>query len=135
MANAFLIASVFTTMLTVNVESFVPFQIGRVMFGLTVGLSSGIASIYSFEIAPRNLRGAACTLHQVFLTLGFCLTNVFGLPTYLGTSERWPHLYTVTLKISILNLALLPFCCETPEFLFGQRDDPNETDRSICDFH
>jgi MFS family permease len=128
--NMLLILSVFMTGLTINLRSLRPFLAGRFLYGPTCSLFSGVASIYLFEIAPRRLRGAAGTMHQLVLTLGLTLVNVFGLPMLLGTIELWRHLYTIMLVIVLLHVSLLPFCVETLKFVYIKRNDTHEAETS-----
>lgn len=46
------------------------------------------------------------------------LWQVLGLEVFLGTSSRWPALFWVTLVPAALQSVLLPFCPESPRFLY-----------------
>ena len=56
------------------------------------GLSTGVAPLYTSEIAPVRMRGAVGTLNQLAATLGILISQVLGLPQLLGTAGNWPYL-------------------------------------------
>ncbi|KAG7265925.1 hypothetical protein CRUP_036118 [Coryphaenoides rupestris] len=63
---------------------------GRFVIGAYCGLASGLTPMYVGEIAPTSLRGALGTLHQLAIVTG----------------------------ILIAQMVLLPFCPESPRFLY-----------------
>ncbi|XP_066450065.1 solute carrier family 2, facilitated glucose transporter member 4 isoform X2 [Eleutherodactylus coqui] len=82
------------------------------------GLASGLVPMYVGEISPTHLRGALGTLHQLSLVIGILVAQVLGLDLFLGTKTRWPALFWVTLIPAALQSVLLPFCPESPRFLY-----------------
>ncbi|KAJ3585380.1 hypothetical protein NHX12_014101 [Muraenolepis orangiensis] len=64
--------------------------LGRFVIGAYCGLASGLTPMYVGEIAPTSLRGALGTLHQLAIVTG----------------------------ILIAQMVLLPFCPESPRFLY-----------------
>ncbi|XP_073420168.1 solute carrier family 2, facilitated glucose transporter member 4 isoform X1 [Dendrobates tinctorius] len=91
---------------------------GRFLIGAFSGLASGLVPMYVGEISPTHLRGALGTLHQLSLVIGILVAQVLGLDLFLGTSSRWPALFWVTLIPAALQSVLLPFCPESPRFLY-----------------
>lgn len=65
------------------------------------------ASIVAQEANQRPLDHHACLLPQVL-----------GLESMLGTATLWPLLLALTVLPALLQLVLLPFCPESPRYLY-----------------
>jgi hypothetical protein len=83
--------------------------------------------MYLSEIAPRNLRGAAGTMHQLAIVFGILSTNIIGLPAVCGTAYLWPVLFVFQLLPTVIQFIGLPFCVETPKYMYVKRNDPLKT--------
>lgn len=44
--------------------------------------------------------------------------QVLGLEALLGSEDLWPVLLGITVMPTVLQMALLPFCPESPRFLY-----------------
>lgn len=99
-------------------RSFEMMILGRFIIGVFCGLSSGLTPMYVGEIAPTNLRGALGTLHQLAIVTGILLAQILGLESLLGSQELWPILLGLTVVPTVLQMVLLPFCPESPRFLY-----------------
>ncbi|CAI9592204.1 unnamed protein product [Staurois parvus] len=99
-------------------QSYEMMILGRFVIGVYSGLASGLVPMYVGEISPTHLRGALGTLHQLSLVIGILVAQVLGLESFLGTNSRWPVLFWVTLIPAALQSVLLPFCPESPRFLY-----------------
>lgn len=44
--------------------------------------------------------------------------QILGLETLLGSEDLWPLLLGITVVPTVLQMALLPFCPESPRFLY-----------------
>ncbi|TSK82203.1 Solute carrier family 2, facilitated glucose transporter member 4 [Bagarius yarrelli] len=99
-------------------KSFEMMILGRFTIGAYCGLASGLVPMYVGEIAPTSLRGALGTLHQLAIVTGILIAQVLGLETLLGSEELWPVLLGITVIPTVLQMALLPFCPESPRFLY-----------------
>ncbi|CAL9233017.1 unnamed protein product [Arabidopsis halleri] len=86
-------------------------DLGRLLQGISVGISSYLGPIYISELAPRNLRGAASSLMQLFVGVGI---SVFYA---LGTVVAWRNLAILGSIPSLLVLPLLFFVPESPRWL------------------
>ncbi|KAM4727457.1 solute carrier family 2, facilitated glucose transporter member 4 [Rhinophrynus dorsalis] len=99
-------------------QSYEMMIVGRFLIGAYSGLASGLVPMYVGEISPTHLRGALGTLHQLSLVIGILVAQVLGLDIFLGSTTRWPALFWVTLIPAALQCLLLPFCPESPRFLY-----------------
>uniref|UniRef100_T1JM30 Major facilitator superfamily (MFS) profile domain-containing protein n=1 Tax=Strigamia maritima TaxID=126957 RepID=T1JM30_STRMM len=86
-----------------------------------------LVPMYISEVAPLNLRGGLGTVNQLAVTIGLLLSQILGLEEILGTEKSWPLLLGLTICPSVLQLALLPFCPESPRFLLITRQREEES--------
>ena len=73
--------------------------------------------MYISEIAPLTLRGGLGTINQLAVTVGLLVSQILGVESLLGTDTGWPYLLGISLFPSVLQLALLPICPESPRYL------------------
>uniref|UniRef100_A0A3B4BJS8 Major facilitator superfamily (MFS) profile domain-containing protein n=1 Tax=Periophthalmus magnuspinnatus TaxID=409849 RepID=A0A3B4BJS8_9GOBI len=109
--------------------SFEMLIVGRFIVGVFCGLCTGFVPMYVEEISPTSLRGALGTLHQLGVVLGILLAQILGIEWLLGGSSLWPLLLSFTVLPALLQCALLPFCPESPRYLFincGQESEAHE---------
>uniref|UniRef100_A0A8C9WQF7 Solute carrier family 2, facilitated glucose transporter member 4 n=1 Tax=Scleropages formosus TaxID=113540 RepID=A0A8C9WQF7_SCLFO len=99
-------------------RSFEMMILGRFIIGAYCGLASGLVPMYVGEISPTSLRGALGTLHQLAIVTGILVAQILGLDSLLGSQELWPVLLGVTVLPTVLQMALLPFCPESPRYLY-----------------
>ncbi|XP_055501820.1 solute carrier family 2, facilitated glucose transporter member 2 [Leucoraja erinacea] len=92
--------------------------VGRAITGIYCGLLSGLVPMYIGEISPTNLRGALGTIHQLAIVTGILLSQVIGLSSLLGNDRLWPLLLGLSGAPAILQSLLLPFCPESPRYLY-----------------
>ncbi|KAG7557646.1 MFS transporter superfamily [Arabidopsis suecica] len=86
-------------------------DLGRLLQGISIGISVYLGPVYITEIAPRNLRGAASSFSQLFAGVGI---SVFYA---LGTVVTWRNLAILGSIPSLLVLPLLFFIPESPRWL------------------
>lgn len=91
--------------------------LGRFFVGLNSGLNAGLAPMYLTEISPLHLRGAVGTIYQLVVTVSILTSNILGLPSVLGTADRWPVLFAMTIVPSLFMLATMPLCPESPKYI------------------
>ncbi len=128
--NGLAILSGAFSIVSVSLKAIGPFLVGRFINGIMCGLFGCVATIYLTEIAPRNLRGAIGTFHQLALVIGMLVTNICGLPQFLGSDTLWPYLYVATAVPVIFHVCFLPFCMETPKYMYINKKNPNEAENS-----
>uniref|UniRef100_A0A669B914 Solute carrier family 2 member 3b n=1 Tax=Oreochromis niloticus TaxID=8128 RepID=A0A669B914_ORENI len=99
-------------------QSFEMVIIGRFIIGVFCGLCTGLTPMYVGEISPTAVRGAFGTLHQLGVVIGILVAQIFGLEFLLGSDTLWPLLLALTILPAILQTIMLPFCPESPRYLF-----------------
>uniref|UniRef100_A0A8R1DHT0 MFS domain-containing protein n=1 Tax=Caenorhabditis japonica TaxID=281687 RepID=A0A8R1DHT0_CAEJA len=123
--NLFALAAAALMGLAKSVGAYPMIILGRLIVGFNCGLSSGLVPMFLTEISPVNLRGMLGSLHQLLVTIAILVSQVFGLPHLLGTSERWPLILSFAVIPAVLQLALLLLCPESPKYTMnvrGQRE-------------
>ncbi|KAK3531842.1 hypothetical protein QTP70_030940 [Hemibagrus guttatus] len=104
---------------------------GRTIMGFYCGLSSGLVPMYIGEIAPVKYRGALGTLHQLGVVIGILISQILGLDFLLGNDEMWHVLLGLSGVIAVLQSLLLPFCPESPRYLYIKLGKKEEACRSL----
>ncbi|KAK5875873.1 hypothetical protein CesoFtcFv8_026907 [Champsocephalus esox] len=111
--------------------SFEMLILGRFVIGLYCGLASGLTPMYVGEIAPTSLRGALGTLHQLAIVTGILIAQILGLESLLGVEHLWPILLGLAIVPAVFQMALLPFCPESPRFLYIVRCQEHQAKRGL----
>ncbi|XP_070710403.1 solute carrier family 2, facilitated glucose transporter member 4-like isoform X2 [Pempheris klunzingeri] len=112
-------------------RSFEMMILGRFVIGAYCGLASGLTPMYVGEISPTSLRGALGTLHQLAIVTGILIAQILGLDVLLGSEDLWPILLGLTVVPTVLQMALLPFCPESPRFLYIVRCQEHQAKRGL----
>ncbi|PAA59637.1 hypothetical protein BOX15_Mlig008937g1 [Macrostomum lignano] len=117
--NAFMIAGAIISAPTVATKIPYLLYIGRAFIGFNCGVTIGLASIYLTEIAPIHIRGAIGACHQLAVTIGILVAFVCsGLKQTMNHEDLWIVAQALTGVPAIISLIVLPFCPESPRFLF-----------------
>ncbi|VDL72214.1 unnamed protein product [Nippostrongylus brasiliensis] len=90
--------------------------LGRFIFGINMGLTSGLVPMYLMEITPVKHRGQAGTLHQVAVAFSDWFSLLIGLPELLGNDELWPLAFALPGLPALALCIVLPFCPESPKY-------------------
>ena len=98
-------------------ESYEILILGRYLIGIHCGLNTSLVPMYISEIAPLTLRGGLGTVNQLAVTVGLFISQVLGVENLLGNDKGWPYLLGIAVFPSILQMALLPICPESPRHL------------------
>ncbi|KAL7872921.1 hypothetical protein AOLI_G00119920 [Acnodon oligacanthus] len=130
-ANALSIAGACLMFISKAVESFEVLIVGRLIFGLFCGLVMSLNPLYIQGVSPINLRGAFATLNQVSFASGILLGMVVGLETVLGTEKYWAIMLSLSLIPALLQYVTLPFCPESPRYLFINRSKEKEAEAAL----
>lgn len=97
--------------------------IGRFIFGMNMGLGSGLIPMYLMEITPNRYRGPAATLHQVAVAFSDWFSLLIGLPEVLGSETLWPFAFAFPGIMALALVIVLPFCPESPKYTLGTKEN------------
>lgn len=104
---------------------------GRFFIGAASGVAAGLTPMYLSEISPSSLRGAIGTVYQLVITCSILVSQVLGVKYMLGSSSLWPHLLGLTVIPGVLQLLTLPWCPESPSYLFMNKKDREGAERAL----
>lgn len=125
--NAFMIVGAIISAPTVVTRIPYLLYIARAFIGFNCGVTIGLASIYLTEVAPIKIRGAIGACHQLAVTIGILVAFVCsGLEQTMNHKDLWIVAQALTGIPAIISLIVLPFCPESPRFLFmsqGKKDE------------
>ncbi|KAL0625872.1 LOW QUALITY PROTEIN: Solute carrier family 2, facilitated glucose transporter member 11 [Plecturocebus cupreus] len=96
---------------------------GRLLVGVSAGVSMNIQPMYLGESAPKELRGAVAMTSAIFTALGIVMGQVVGLRELLGGPQAWPLLLASCQVPGVLQIASLPLLPESPCYLLIDRGD------------
>lgn len=91
---------------------------GRVFLGVAVGIASFTAPLYLSEIAPRTMRGAMISLHQLMVTVGI-LAAFLSNTAFSGTGD-WRWMLGVIAFPALALLFGLLFLPRSPRWLMSR---------------
>lgn len=103
--------------------SFEMIMLGRLLVGVSAGVSMNVQPMYLGESAPKELRGAVAMTSAVFTALGIVMGQVMGLRELLGGPQAWPLLLASCVVPGLLQLSSLPLLPESPRYLLIDRGD------------
>lgn len=94
--------------------------VGRIFIGIVAGVATAVVPTYLAEISPIEIRGAVSTIHQLAITIGILISQFLSTPSLhlFGSEENWKWLFFVPLISGFIQLIVLPFCPESPSYLF-----------------
>uniref|UniRef100_A0A8C9DNM1 Solute carrier family 2 member 11 n=1 Tax=Prolemur simus TaxID=1328070 RepID=A0A8C9DNM1_PROSS len=121
--NAFVVAAAILFGFSRKAGSFEMLMLGRLLVGVSAGVSMSVQPMYLGESAPKELRGAVAMTSAVFTALGIVTGQVVGLRELLGGPQAWPLLLASCLVPGALQLASLPLLPESPRYLLIDRGD------------
>lgn len=121
--NVFVVAAATLFGFSRQAGSFEMIVLGRLLMGISAGLSMNVQPMYLGESAPKELRGAVAMTPAIFTALGILIGQVVGLRELLGDPGAWPLLLASCLVPGLLQLASLPLLPESPRYLLIDRGD------------
>ncbi|KAJ8722423.1 hypothetical protein PYW07_003603 [Mythimna separata] len=92
--------------------------LGRLLVGLSGGLTTSIVPMYLTELAPARLTGAMGVACPMGVNVGVLVGQLCGLDVILGRDADWPYLLSVYVLLVIICLPLLFILPESPKYLF-----------------
>ncbi|XP_013420984.1 solute carrier family 2, facilitated glucose transporter member 1 isoform X3 [Lingula anatina] len=114
-------------------ESFEMLIIARFIVGFGCGAGSGLVPMYMTEIAPVNIRGAMGVLHQLALTTGILVSQIFGLRQILG-NENWPILLAFVGVPCLISAFILPWFPDSPRYTLIKLKKEKEAQEALQTF-
>ncbi|XP_069352812.1 solute carrier family 2, facilitated glucose transporter member 11 isoform X2 [Eulemur rufifrons] len=121
--NIFVVAAAILFGFSRKAGSFEMLMLGRLLTGVSAGVSMSVQPMYLGESAPKELRGAVAMTSAVFTALGIVTGQVVGLRELLGGPQSWPLLLASCLVPGAVQLAFLPLFPESPRYLLIDRGD------------
>nr|XP_023502499.1 solute carrier family 2, facilitated glucose transporter member 11 isoform X5 [Equus caballus] len=115
--NVFVVAAAILFGFSRRAGSFEMIMLGRLLVGVSAGVSMNVQPMYLGESAPKELRGAVAMTSAIFTALGVVMGQVVGLRELLGGPQAWPLLLASCLVPGLLQLASLPLLPESPRYL------------------
>ncbi|XP_074655073.1 solute carrier family 2, facilitated glucose transporter member 1-like isoform X2 [Tubulanus polymorphus] len=85
-------------------NSYIVVIIARFLVGIACGAETGLVPMYLTEISPINIRGAMGVLHQLALTSGIFVAQIFGLNAILALKFFRGPQHDVTTDIQEMEL-------------------------------
>jgi SP family facilitated glucose transporter-like MFS transporter 1 len=71
------------------------------------------------------------TINALAMCVGNLVTNIFGLPSVLGRDNTWPYLLALIIIPAAVHYVGLPFCVESPKYLFITKDNPEKAKEGL----
>ncbi|KAM5226545.1 solute carrier family 2, facilitated glucose transporter member 11 isoform 12-T14 [Hipposideros larvatus] len=121
--NIFVVAAAILFGSSRRAGSFEMIMLGRLLMGISAGVSMNIQPMYLGESAPKELRGTVAMTSAIFTALGIVMGQVVSLRELLGGPQAWPLLLASCLVPGVLQLASLPLLPESPRYLLIDRGD------------
>jgi len=103
--------------------------LGRVLIGISSGIIATVSPIYLKEISTPKLSGFFLSSYEMGNNFGILIGQFIGLPWLLGTAESWHILFGLGAVPPIIQLILLNWCPESPEYLH-KNGDPDAAQES-----
>ncbi len=98
--------------------------ISRFFYGIQGGMACAFVPTYLSEIAPSELRGQIGVFHQLFLTIGILISQIFGLRQLLGGKYLWNILLAFPILPSLISgFLLMVYFNETPKVILIKHDN------------
>ena len=93
--------------------------LGRICVGVVAGVAQMVAGSYMTEISPIGIRGSVGVCSQVGIVIGIAFANFLTQPSFhiFGSMEKWRYTFLVPSLFSLFQLAVLPWCPESPSYL------------------
>ncbi|KAI6228454.1 General substrate transporter domain containing protein [Aphelenchoides besseyi] len=105
--------------------------VGRFVVGLACGLASGLVPMYLTEISPSNYRGTLGSVHQLLVTISILFGQILGLPYIFGTANLWPFIFAFSVIPSVIQLATLVVCPESPKHNLINRNNADQAEKDL----
>ncbi|KAL3837968.1 hypothetical protein ACJIZ3_022559 [Penstemon smallii] len=88
-------------LVTALAPNFVVLVIGRLIYGIGIGLAMHAAPMYIAETAPSQIRGQLISLKEFFIVLGMLIGYIAG-SLLVETVSSWRYIYGVSFPLSLI---------------------------------
>ncbi|KAG8381657.1 hypothetical protein BUALT_Bualt06G0144300 [Buddleja alternifolia] len=88
-------------LLTALAPNFVLMVIGRLIYGIGIGLAMHAAPMYIAETAPSQIRGQLISLKEFFIVLGMLVGYIAG-SLLVDTVSGWRYMYGISFPLSLI---------------------------------
>ncbi|OQV18110.1 Solute carrier family 2, facilitated glucose transporter member 3 [Hypsibius exemplaris] len=133
--NVLAVASVLLNSLARTASSVEMLIVGRFLAGLNSGVIGCVTPTYLNEIAPDHLRGSIGGFFELSVVFAIWVSTIIGMPSIWGNMEQWPILLAVAAVPTIFQLATLPFCPDSPKYIYFKRQNSEETQNALSKLH
>lgn len=103
--------------------------ISRILYGIKHGINSGLAPMYLMEISPQDKRGLFASSYGFFLSVGILVSKI--LTQKIANKLHWPLTLSLPVIPAIIQLSLLPFCPESPKYLYVMKKNEWECRKAL----
>lgn len=126
----------------IGLESFAvhPYMLisGRFVIGINSGINTVLAPLYISEVSPVKYRGTMGVSHQLVITGTILFSQVLGIKQIIGRPDNedygWRILLAVPILFVVIQLVLLPWCPETPKYLYIKKRREKAAERALKKF-
>jgi sugar porter (SP) family MFS transporter len=97
-------------------------QLGRLVTGVAVGITSAVAPLFLAELAPFARRGTILTTYQLFITVGILVA--FAIGVLLAPARQWRWMFAIGGMTALAQIVAAVLVPSSPRFLVrrGQVD-------------
>lgn len=105
---------------------------GRLLVGVSVGVSSGVCPVFVCDLAPVRFRGGIGSTYVFFVELVQILVFVLGMDRALGGENTWSFLTLVPVVPAIVQALLLHFLIpDSPSYLLVTKKDRTRAEAAL----
>ncbi|KAI7898628.1 uncharacterized protein BX663DRAFT_546289 [Cokeromyces recurvatus] len=102
-------------------NTFASFLIGKLIAGLSIGMLAVICPLYQSEISLPEHRGRLISMHQLGVTVGFCIAFWIAYGTFnINNSLCWKIPYSLQILNPVIMIIGVQFIPESPRWLIYQ---------------
>ncbi|XP_078398037.1 solute carrier family 2, facilitated glucose transporter member 9 [Cetorhinus maximus] len=133
--NGFAILAALLMYLSETADSFEMLILGRFIIGVNGGIALSALPMYLGEISQKHIRGSLGQVTSIFICVGVFVGQVLGLPEMLGKESSWPLLFGLNAVPAVIQLIVLPFLPESPQYLLFEKNDISRAKKAFQVFH
>lgn len=116
------------------VQSWELLSLGRLISGVSVGLSLGLQPMFFSEISPKSVLGFLNGMTGISLQIGLVVGSILALDTVFGSTDLWHFIFWFEFAITFVTMAVLPFIYESPKFILANNSDYDLAKESLTFF-